>query len=183
MPVTGKIAFSAAQARCITGRSARQKIKFFVDGARTFTVELLFAVEDRLAVGIVFQEFFRHERIGLVSAPVVNRALPCVYIAVRFDGVSGTRFRAFSASVAELSVKRRVACQRGIGHDEHKADERPELRCDDVAFHADGAEPADFRRPGEIHDDVRYGFSGSDRFGVRQFIGVDQFRGWWCDRL
>ena len=117
MVVTGDIAFLAAETRRIAGGAGRQKIQFRVNRACAFPCEPEFSVQYLFPVRMIFQEIFSQKWIGAVRPAVINGALPGIQAVFHVDGVSGTAFRAFSATVAEGAGKRRVRFKRSIGHD------------------------------------------------------------------
>lgn len=175
MVVTGDVAFLPAQAGGVPG-PVGQKIQLWIECPGALTVEHLCPVENGFALRIPGEEILRLERIRPVCAAVVHRALPGVDALLQRDRVAGTGFDAFAAPVAQRLPERRVGLERRIGHDEDETDERAELRHDDVAGRTGRTESADLRRLGEVDDDVRRRFSRGNRFGVNQFIGVDQLR-------
>mgnify|MGYP004419960441 CR=1 FL=1 len=106
MVVTGDIAFLAAETRRIAGGAGRQKIQFRVNRACAFPCEPEFSVQYLFPVRMIFQEIFSQKWIGAVRPAVINGALPGIQAVFHVDGVSGTAFRAFSATVAEGAGKR-----------------------------------------------------------------------------
>ena len=123
MVVTGDIAFLAAETRRIAGGAGRQKIQFRVNRACAFPCEPEFSVQYLFPFRMIFQEIFSQKWIGAVRPAVINGALPGIQAVFHVDGVSGTAFRAFSATVAGGAGKRLVRFKRSIGHDKDKADE------------------------------------------------------------
>ena len=78
-----------------------KKLKLGIERSCRLCIKTFFSVYDRFLFRMILQEILSHKRIGLVRTFVINTALPGIQ-AILADSLSGTRFDAGSALIADV---------------------------------------------------------------------------------
>ena len=123
MAVADRFAFFAAQAGNIAEMGGGQEFQPLVDLLRFFPVKMLFALEDRFPLRMVFQCFLCHKGIIPMGTSVIHTALPTVH-TVFPNGLAGAGFHAFSAVIAQFPIKGCIVSKGHIGDNEEIPHER-----------------------------------------------------------